>query len=137
MNISFEIPGRPVPQERPIHLRSGWAYDPPKSKAAKRIIRGYAIKAASDHFMLNKPSDRSFIVHLDFMGPHWGADIDNLTKLVLDAVKGIFWRDDHQVIEIHARKMRCPKGQEKTIVRIEEVVPRALVDLPNEKEKSK
>ena len=35
-----------------------------------------------------------------------GADIDNLTKLVLDALTGVVFRDDRQVVKLVAYKVR-------------------------------
>src|SRR3990167_10194280 len=101
--ITFIVPGKPVPQERRVHIRGGWAYDPPKSRAAKKAVRLIAISA---HKGRSEPSDYSFIVEMIFCGPHWGADVDNLSKLILDSLKGIWWKDDHQVTEINARKIR-------------------------------
>jgi Holliday junction resolvase RusA-like endonuclease len=124
--IQFTIPGKPVPQERRIHIRGGWAFDPPKSRATKHFVRICALKALPRY---SKPSGYCFSVTLIFCGPHWGADIDNLSKLVLDAIKGVFWKDDHQVTELIARKVRAPKGDEKTMVTIEELRPAVLPDL--------
>lgn len=122
MTVTFTIIGKPVPQERRVHVRGGWAYDPPKSRKAKKIVRQYAVLAMPN----TVASDRSFVVDLAFYGPHWGADVDNLAKLVMDAIKGVFWIDDHQVVEMRCKKVRCTKGQEKTVVEIKELVPEAL-----------
>lgn len=47
-------------------------------------------------------------------------DIDNLTKTILDAMNGVGWRDDSQVIEIHARKIVShSESDERTEVKIE------------------
>ena len=128
--ITFIIPGKPVPQERRVQVRGGWSFDPPKSRAAKKAVCLIAMSTRKGNV---KASDHSFIVEMLFCGPHWGADVDNLSKLVLDALKGIWWKDDHQVTELNVRKVRVPKGDEQTIVRIEEMVPEALEDLPNAK----
>ena len=44
MRICFEIPGRPVPQERPFVTRYG-TFDRKKSKRAKELVRMLAIAA--------------------------------------------------------------------------------------------
>lgn len=47
------------------------------------------------------------------------ADWDNLGKLVSDALNGIIWVDDRQVIDARVMKLPCPKGQERTEVTVE------------------
>lgn len=51
-------------------------------------------------------------VHVDFYPPdRRRRDLDNLLKAVLDAgTKCGVWRDDSQVIEIHARRMAPTEG---------------------------
>lgn len=122
--ITFTITGKPVPQERRGVSRYGRAYDPKKSKDAKEVVYVLAKKARPAGM---KPSERSFTIAMAFYGPHWGADVDNLAKLVMDAIKGVFWVDDHQVTGMHARKLRCAKGQECTVVEITELTPEALI----------
>jgi Holliday junction resolvase RusA-like endonuclease len=112
--ITFTIPGKPIPQERRGISKYGHAYDPKKSKDAKKVIREYAAEA----WKYAPPSDHSFIVTLIFYGPHWGADLDNLTKTCWDAMTGTIWKDDHQIIELTAQKIRVKKGCEKTLVSI-------------------
>lgn len=49
-------------------------------------------------------------------------DIDNLTKTILDAMNGVGWRDDSQVMEINAKKIYTSSVKnEKTIVEVEEI----------------
>lgn len=113
--ITFTIPGKPVPQERRVHIRGQWAFDPPKSRKAKAIVKQYAMAARPKGYAT---FDKSYVVKMYFYGPHWGSDIDNLSKLVLDAIKGVYWKDDHQVVKIVAQKFRYCSPLE-TVVSIE------------------
>lgn len=36
--------------------------------------------------------------------PDKRPDLDNLTKLLLDGLNGVCWKDDNQVISLHAHK---------------------------------
>jgi Holliday junction resolvase RusA-like endonuclease len=121
--ITFIVPGKPVPQERRIHIRGGWAFDPPKSRKAKQVVKLIALQSRPRGFVV---SERSFIVEIIFYGPHWGADLDNLAKCAVDGMDGVFWKDDHQIVELNLRKIRVPKGFEKTVVKIEELTPEAV-----------
>lgn len=115
--ITFTIPGRPVPQERRVQVRGGWSFDPAKSRKAKQIVRAYAELARPKGIGI---SDKAFAIEMRFYGPHWGADVDNLAKLVMDAIKGVYWKDDHQVTQMYASKYRSVKEQAKTVVTIME-----------------
>lgn len=54
--------------------------------------------------------------------PPIGADIDNLAKFVLDALNGIAYADDRQVVKLVATKLRDNDGDclGRTVVTIEE-----------------
>lgn len=121
MEINIVVPGKPVPQGRPKFTTKPFirAYDPPKSAAYKKLVATYA--------MLNKPKnllEGELAVHIDiFKGslksfskkkahlaetrvlrPITKPDADNYAKGPLDALKGIIWKDDGQVVELMARK---------------------------------
>ena len=105
--LCFEVPGRPVPQERP-YFAQGRAFDRPQSHAKKMeigLLAKLAMKRSSWHY----PSEMPISVTLRFSGAHGGADIDNLMKLVCDALTGIVYRDDRQIVEAHIYKMPAKK----------------------------
>ena len=54
-----------------------------------------AIKLSADFYKLNPK---------DITSRNWG-DVDNFLKAVMDALTGICYDDDRQVIEVHARKL--------------------------------
>jgi Holliday junction resolvase RusA-like endonuclease len=116
MIVKFEVPGKPVPQQRPRVMRGGWAFDPAKCVKAKKAVRMIALAHANK--MRWKASNSRFGVTLMFFGAHPLSDVDNLAKLILDALKGIFWIDDRQIDEIHAHKEKEDKGKEKTVVAV-------------------
>lgn len=129
------VPGDPVAQPRPKadNRRGGFAriYTPdPKGrlKGWKRAIRGLArcewreerarcAVSVSLEFMFSRPASQ--------MGTGRNAgrprpsaprhhrqrpDIDNLAKAVLDAMTGIVWADDAQIIELRITKRWAEKS---------------------------
>jgi Holliday junction resolvase RusA-like endonuclease len=63
-------------------------------------------------FLFPRPSSRSFVRKT--MGPEWhlqAPDLDNLVKGLLDALKGIAFRDDRQVVAIETQKRTALPGQ--------------------------
>ena len=133
MTYRFTIPGPAVPQGRPrITTVNGYprAFDPPKSKAYKEFVRHCVMEQWRDR--LKKCA--SNLQNILLFGPisvviteyrevpkAWSkkkrrmaiegkllptkkADIDNVAKAILDAVKGQVWVDDAQVVDLAASK---------------------------------
>lgn len=134
-SIEFTIPGVPIAKGRPKFSRRGGfvtAYTPAKTLKAE--------KAIADEFkkLWNKkdlPENKAVILILDFKMPipkslskkkrqalstQWHCkkpDIDNLCKLVQDALNGLAWEDDSAVCIIQAKKSYS--FEPCTVVRIE------------------
>ncbi len=126
----FEIYGDPVPQSRPRFYRRGsfvGAYD--EDKKAKEAC-AFNLKRQGALYWPDDP----LWVYLYFFMPrpkrHYGKkglkkgaprfcntrpDLDNLCKHVLDAAKGLVYRDDNLIISIHAIKFYINKDGAKTI----------------------
>lgn len=124
-SISFFVFGNPVSQGRARIARMGNCvrmYDPEKSKSWKESIRWQAIENKISMFT------GAIVLGLTFYLPRPKSlpkkvihhtkkpDLDNLIKAVKDALKGITWKDDSQVVKIIALKLYAV---EKTGVRIE------------------
>ena len=122
--IRFTLPGEAVPQQRPRFSTFGGharAYDPPKSRDYKTLVK----LAASDAMGDIPPSLESVTVGIFVYLPvpkSWGKrktalalsgkllpkthgmDVDNLAKSVMDGMTGIVYKDDSQVATLYVTK---------------------------------
>tara|TARA_R110000824_G_scaffold268440_2_gene457048 strand:- start:1004 stop:1411 length:408 start_codon:yes stop_codon:yes gene_type:complete len=94
------IPGKPFPKERP-RVAKGRAYTPKKTHGQEQLIQIYAKKSRMT------PITGDVRLFLFFSGAHHAADLDNLCKLVKDALNGIAYNDDKQVVDLHAFKRKA------------------------------
>lgn len=101
--VTVTVPGQPVSKQRPrFNTTTGRAATPQVTKAAEARV-GWALREAFP--TVNRRSE--FKVSLWFYSKdRRRRDIDNLTKLCLDAANGIVWQDDSQVVELHAWHVR-------------------------------
>jgi len=53
-------------------------------------------------------------------------DVDNVAKACLDALNGVFWRDDRQVVRLTSEKFRGERGRIAIRVRPLERAPEAV-----------
>ena len=94
--ITVVIDGEPVPKARPrvIHNGgSGRVFTPKKTIEAEQRI-GWEIRRVYPGLLADP--ERRWLVWARFDCVQ-GSDVDNLTKLVLDAANRIIWVDDRQV----------------------------------------
>ena len=118
MRLAFEINIKPVPQARPRFYVKNYgnkrfvgAYDPKQCKVFKETIAWHA-KVAAMQNGLKEPIRGAIALSLTFqMGENKKErfhtkrpDIDNLAKSVKDALKGIIYHDDSQIVEAHLFK---------------------------------
>jgi Holliday junction resolvase RusA-like endonuclease len=118
---TLEITGRPVPQPRHRATRGGRMYLP--SSAPIRAFKRQVVTAAVKRF--TKPITGPVVVEITamfqrppshltgrgelrkgapvFPGRNLG-DVDNLAKGALDALTGIAWDDDSQVVDLRVAK---------------------------------
>lgn len=110
LSNSFFVKGRPVPQGslkfiqgRPIHVRASdlavWRADISRMAEARgyRPVEG-AVKVTAD-FVFRRPKTASNRIY-----PHVKPDLDKLIRAVLDALTGVAYVDDSQVILIQSTK---------------------------------
>lgn len=114
--FDFNIKLTPVPKGRPRFTRTGRVYTPAKTdhyeRCAKSLMRAEC--GPRDPIMGGIAVKMEFLMERPKRSTHWypsRADLDNLIKAIWDAANGVVWKDDTQVIEIHARK-RYVNGDE-------------------------
>lgn len=89
--------GRPVPKGRPRVTRRG-TYTPAATVIAETSIASRA-RAAGARL---HDGDIQIALEFAFADQRPRGDIDNLVKTVLDALNGIAYRDDRQVVSLRA-----------------------------------
>ena len=111
MSYSFTIPLRPKAKERPRH-RGSIAYTPKATRDYEEQIRYYYNRDIG-----RQPTDKPVIITLcfNFAQPKGGSarnkhtaigtcpyssrpDLDNIEKTVMDALNGVAFHDDSQVV---------------------------------------
>ena len=88
-----------IPQERP-RFKNGKCYDPPRSRLFKREV-GYLVKALWKDTPLIEGKVK---LDVTFYRAKINCDVDNLVKALMDALQGICYKNDMQVVELHALK---------------------------------
>jgi crossover junction endodeoxyribonuclease RusA len=102
VSVRFTLPGEPVCKGRPRMLRSGIPYTDAKTREAEKSVGWAYREAAGAH---GKPlQDQVQIGMLFCLGTRRRKDLDNMIKLVMDALNGLAWNDDSQVVSIVATK---------------------------------
>lgn len=115
--LCFSIPGRPVPAPRPSGSAGGKGYyrDPGgRYDAWKGQVAAEALNALGgqrlDHFgavilEVRFGRERTLVdVRLLDEDTRGRADVDNLAKGVMDALEGIIYLNDRQVVHLDASK---------------------------------
>lgn len=112
--IEFEIPGRVVPAVR-MTQRSRWS---PRARhyLAYRALVGWR---AQPFFSQPFACPVSVSIHIFIYRSR--ADLDNELKAILDGLNGIAWHDDRQVQEAYVRRLPCPRGEDRVVVRVVEI----------------
>ncbi len=104
MKIELKVKTTPYPQPRP-RVSNGHAYEPARIKAYKETIRNIAIIQMKDREALSGLVRVEITLHRNKrLGSRSYGDIDNHVKAVLDALNGVCYRDDAQVVKLAAEK---------------------------------
>lgn len=115
--VRLSVPGRPVAKGRPRLTRNGRTYTPPKTTAYERLVEAewtiagrpvlhagpFALDAT---FVFDRPkSHRLARGALRANAPPLPReDLDNLVKLVCDALNGLAFQDDRWCAQLTAAK---------------------------------
>lgn len=101
--ISVIVRGNPVSKGRP-RFGLGRTFTPQSTIDGEQAIQ-WAIKQQCPGILVDEKSMFALYVYF-YMKTARRNDIDNLIKLVMDAMNGMVYKDDSQVVEITARVVR-------------------------------
>lgn len=125
----FEVPGAPVGKGRPRFTRSGRVYTDEKTRTYERLIQwalvcnskvdkvdlsdkgGYWTLRIEAYYPIPKRTSKKKRAAMlaGEVKPKVKPDIDNVVKVVLDALNGYLYADDAQVISVAAEKAYSEK----------------------------
>jgi Holliday junction resolvase RusA-like endonuclease len=136
VEINFVVPGQPVGKGRPKFARRGnfmTAYTPEKTASYENLVKVKAQEAMQEralvegavsveiklHVMIpeswSKKKQQAAISH--HVLPTSKPDADNVIKGIFDALNGIVWRDDKQVVDLTVVKRYALTAQAEVKVR--------------------
>jgi len=108
---AFEIDRNPLPKQRPrvvarfdaaTGVTSSRAYTPRKTKAYETYVAVLARNA-----MGNREPEKGLVaLRLTFYRARRDADCSNLAKAIEDPIQGIVYKNDNQVVDLHAQWFR-------------------------------
>lgn len=123
--FTFEVRGRVIGSARPRVTRRG-TYIPQKTRDYRNRIKGAFMEAGgmrrsgpvSVHVCVFRELPRSRPRRVESEPDTFKPDVDNIAKNVLDALNGIAWDDDSQVVELLVRKYPRSREPERIVVEI-------------------
>lgn len=113
---AFTISGEPRSKQRPRVTRNG-TYTPKETLEAEANILAAWLLEGFPIFTHQVVIDINF-----YNATKRRRDIDNMGKLVLDALNGHAFYDDFHVVGLNLRKTFTSKAKARTEVRIKEVI---------------
>ena len=136
MEVIFEVPGQPRGKERPrwtMVSNTSIVYTPKNTRGYEDMIKTYykinnfkAFKkdealevSAIAYYQIPKNTKKSnkLLMLKGNMLPTKKPDIDNIMKVVLDALNGIAYHDDSQVCKVNFMKMYSEDPKLKILIR--------------------
>ena len=124
-SIRIVVDGKPVPWARHQGGRTTRPFTPAKVRTYQDVLRVLAQQEMRDQAPVVGPLAMTVRVALPLpkafskrkvvsalageILPVTRPDLDNYIKVVLDALNGIVWRDDAQVVRVEARKVYALK----------------------------
>lgn len=123
--FTFTVMGRVVGSARPRVTKHG-TYIPKTTRDYRARIKGAFMEAGGLRMDgplyvrvgVYRELPKSRPKRVDFEPDTFKPDVDNIGKNVLDALNGIAWDDDSQVVELTVRKYPRMRTPERIIVEI-------------------
>lgn len=132
MEVNFIIPGTPVPKGRPRVTRAGHAYTPKKTADYEKLVKD-VFKISGKYlgrgplgcrmifcFPIPQSYSKSKVKRISAgeIKHTKKPDIDNLCKIILDALNGLAYDDDAQIIKQEAIKAYTSTGEPYAYIKL-------------------
>jgi len=136
--LHFTIPGRVGGKGRPrftVIGGRGRAYTPAKTASMESVVREIAARAMNGAPLLEGPLALEISIFLsppaswskrkraEAVFPTGKPDLDNIGKLIGDALNGVVWKDDAQLAELTIRRRFTGDAPEKVQIQITGLMP--------------
>ena len=122
MGMTCEVPGEPRGKGRPRFSKTGHAYTDSETRAYEKKIIAYYREAyggfkwpdtafihvkVTAHYQIPKSATKAALAAMQAgtLPPSRKPDIDNVLKIVLDALNGVAYKDDSRVVCVEAEKI--------------------------------
>lgn len=113
LRIVFDT--KPFPKERPRATKHGRVYTPQKTREYEKKLAAMFQEQFPDHDPMTEPLDVKVDVATDhiviaiqpaaYKPKGMRGDLDNYVKAALDALNGLAFEDDRQIVSLTARKV--------------------------------
>jgi len=114
MIVSFLVDGEPLPKQSYRAVKGG-GYTSPRIKAWQDTVA----LAAREAMQGREPEQGEVAMLVVFVrSNHKRADLDNLNKAVADALRGIVYEDDCQIVTLHLVKHVMTKAKAGILVSV-------------------
>ena len=114
--VRFTVFGEPKSKQRP-RVTSRGTFTPKETQEAERRIREKWRTLEEEPFQYHVLVEKQF-----FNGNRRRRDLDNMAKLVLDALNGEAYDDDFRVVEMVLTKRFTTKEKARTVVVLRELI---------------
>jgi len=116
--LTFTVKMDPVPKGRPRMTKTGHTYTPKETTIAEKHIKEFATLAMKDAGLTANNFPVSVLILFTFKQPKSNKtkfhiqrpDLDNCAKLVTDALNGIVYLDDSQIVILSVAKTWGAEG---------------------------
>lgn len=132
--IIFDIPGVARGKQRPRATRTGRVYTPKQTVNQEAYIKMLAATAMRGHPPFEGPLDATFHINVaipksftrqqrllireEKLWPTSKPDLDNIVKLLCDAMNGVVYGDDKQIVDLYVCKKYAQHGSTTVMVSI-------------------
>lgn len=106
LDLSFVVDGTPVPKQSFRVRKNGMHFQPRRLVQWQSAVRAEAIVAMDGRESVTDKVGAHMIFYLP---DNRHRDLDNLSKGVLDAINGVVFKDDTQVVSLYLDKTIDPQ----------------------------